>query len=35
VQTTLDDCEIRSLALTTGELLIACDGSPVMAIAAP
>jgi hypothetical protein len=35
VQTTLDNCAIRSLALTDGELLIPCDGSSAMAIAAP
>lgn len=35
VQTTLEDCEIRGLALTDGQLFIPCDGSAAMAIAAP
>lgn len=35
VQTSLDSCEIRGLALTDGELLIPCDGSVAMAITAP
>ena len=35
VQTTIDNCEIRGLALTDGQLLIPCDGSNAMAIAAP
>jgi hypothetical protein len=35
VQTPVDDCEVRGLALTDGELLIPCDGSAALAIAAP
>jgi hypothetical protein len=35
VQTPLDDCEIRGLALTDGQLLIPCADSAAMAIAAP
>jgi hypothetical protein len=35
VQTTLDSCDIRSLALTDGQLLIPCDNGPAMGIAAP
>jgi cysteine-rich repeat protein len=35
VQTSLASCEIRSLALTDGQLLIPCDSSAAMAIAAP
>jgi hypothetical protein len=35
VQTTIDNCEIRGLALTDGQLLIPCEGSVAMAIAAP
>lgn len=35
VQTTLNSCNIRSLALTDGQLLIPCDSGPAMGIAAP
>lgn len=35
VQTTLNNCDIRSLALTDGQLLIPCDSGPAMGIAAP
>jgi hypothetical protein len=35
VQTPVANCEIRGLALTDGQLLIPCDGSVAMAIAAP
>jgi hypothetical protein len=35
VQTNVDNCEVRSLALTDGQLLMACDGSNAMGMAAP
>ena len=35
VQTKLDNCTIRGLALTDGQLLIPCDNTPALAIAAP
>jgi hypothetical protein len=35
VQTPLDNCDIRSLALTDGQLLMACENQPAMALAAP
>jgi hypothetical protein len=35
VQTTLADCDVRGLALPDGELLIPCNGSEALAIAAP
>jgi len=35
VQTNIDNCQIRSLALTDGQLLIPCDSSEAMAIKAP
>jgi hypothetical protein len=35
VQTTLDSCQVRSLALTDGQLLVPCEGKPAMALVAP
>jgi hypothetical protein len=35
VQTGVDNCEVRSLALTDGQLLMACANANAMAIAAP
>ncbi|HVY26408.1 MAG TPA: hypothetical protein VHB79_07630 [Polyangiaceae bacterium] len=35
VQTTLDNCDIRSRALTDGQLIMACDNQPALALAAP
>lgn len=35
VQTTLDNCDIRSLALTNGQILMACDGQAAQGLAAP
>lgn len=35
VRTTLDDCEVRSLALTDGQILMACNNRPALGLAAP